>query len=121
MPNRLPDVLAITIKHHGEPLQLDPNRLAMMSLRPNVFHTVLKPIWKEQSDISELSPAVVYKDHEGEVRLTVDELTRFAGIRLRPHEYFALRRKFGSRFMWHDDYYDELTGKALQPRETNPF
>lgn len=113
---KLPDILAITISHDGTPITLDPNNLALMATTPHVFHSVLRPLPYLKSDISNKRGGVIFKDHDGELKLTIEELTRLAGNRLTPKEYFALRWKFGSRFMWHDDFYHPVTGEALQPR-----
>jgi hypothetical protein len=60
-------------------------------------------------------PAVVYHVDDLRIPLTPDELVRLAQRALTPYEYFRLRNHYGDAFDWHDDFYDEATGVALQP------
>jgi hypothetical protein len=109
-----PSVLRVQIDHADGQWTGDPNSLVMLSFTPSVI-LAWQPLDRE-SDISGTLGALVYRDHDGEVALTPDELLRFIRLDLRPAEYLALRAKFGVRWMWHDDFYDD-EGNAMQPRE----
>lgn len=60
-------------------------------------------------------PALVYRTEDVKVALTPEELQRLVQRALSPTEYFKLRDYYGIAFDWHDDFYDETTGEALQP------
>jgi hypothetical protein len=113
----LENILKISIVHIGRTVTTDPNGLGVMAMIPNVMETLLKPHPGLISDISETRGAVTYIDCDGQILMTPAELMRFAGLRLTPVEYFSLRKKFGIRHQWHEDFYDPETGQALQPRQ----
>jgi hypothetical protein len=77
----------------------------------------LTPIPGEISDISG-EPAVIYRTWPDlELRLTPAELRRMALLNFSPDEFFVLAKKYGIAFEWHDDFYDEDSGEALQPHD----
>lgn len=67
------------------------------------------------SDISG-KPAYLYRSRDLEVALSRAELYRFLRHNLEPREFFALIQKYGVFYETHDDFYDEGSGQALQPR-----
>lgn len=95
-----------------------PNTLAIALIEGELSH--LEPIPGVSSVISK-KPAFGYTTDEVQLALTFEELTRLVGRSLRPAEFFTLAVKYGVFFEIHDDFYDEDTGKALQPAdETEP-
>lgn len=116
-PPATSEVLEIVIVHDGEDLVLNPNQLTALALVPDIWFRLLQPLTQDwRSDISGETGCVCYRDADGSVVLTIDELTRLAGLRLREQEYLALVTKYGIRHMWHDDFYLS-NGLALQPRQ----
>ncbi len=72
----------------------------------------------EPCAVSDISgrPAYLYRSRDLEVALSRTELYRFMRHNLEPQEFFALAKKYGVFFEIHDDFYDEETGRAMQPR-----
>lgn len=66
------------------------------------------------SDISGKA-GYIYRSDDLEVALTRDEMYRYLRHNLEPQEFFALAVKYGISFETHDDFYDEETGRAVQP------
>lgn len=131
-PVALP-ILRIEIEDANRVQVMDPNRFALFGFRMNQRirrqpedgrpfiaevseADELVPLSDRRSDISG-EPAVLYRSNDLEIALTPAELARLASLNLAPNEFFALLDKFGMAFEWHDDFYDEDTGEALQPRE----
>lgn len=107
-------VLAITIEDANGVKQYDPNSLIIACAEGQLKS--LKPLGEVASDISG-NPAVVYCTHEIRVALTPAELQRLVFRSLSPREYFALAHKYGVFFEIHEDFYEEETGVALQPKD----
>lgn len=63
-------------------------------------------------------PAVTFRSDDLVIEMTPAELLRFLSRDLRPGEYFKLRDHAGMFFEIHDDFYDDLSGEALQPMRT---
>lgn len=94
-------------------LKVDLNRAALMGATGTL--PLAGPVAK--SDISG-GPAFWYRAHDGiNIALTHDEMLRLLGLSLLPHEYFKLREHLGLFHEIHDDFYDGVTGEALQPRD----
>jgi len=76
------------------------------------------PVLGQGAFISDISgaPAYRYATSEVQLHLTATEMYRLMRRNLEPAEYLSLRTKFGVFFEIHDDFYDEATGKAMQPR-----
>jgi hypothetical protein len=87
---------------------------------PGLFNPLdLKPMQGQVSVISG-EPAVVYRAEDLVIPMTPRELLRFLAHALRPDEFFALRDQYGSFFEIHDDFYNERSGRALQPAIDDP-
>jgi hypothetical protein len=114
--NRQPislDVLRIEL-HDANGIQVfDPNSLIEAVIKNTIK---LAASQTRMSDITGFPPAIVYKAMDLKLYLSIDELKRMVRLSLEPREYFALRHKYGMSFEWHDDFYWEDTGQAVQPR-----
>ena len=64
--------------------------------------------------------AVTYRSEDVAIELAPDELLRLMAADLKPDEYFRVRDRVGVFFEIHDDFYDEETGEALQPKRFGP-
>ena len=90
--------------------RMDMNEACIAAQRESLpLGTPCKP-----SDISG-KPGYIYRTSDLELALTRDELYRFMRHNLDAKEFFALAERFGICFELHDDFYDEATGKAVQP------
>ena len=98
----------LQIVHSGGVLKLDANSAALGA------HEESFELGGEVAP-STLSgePGFVYRSCEMQLVFTREELYRLMRHDLRPEEYHALYRRFGSFFEIHDDFYDEETGEAL--------
>lgn len=97
---------------HGT-LEVDPNRAALIG------YTGRLPL-TEPCFVSVLSgrPGYLYRNGDGvELALAEDELLRLLRHALRPEEVLRLHALFGAFFETHDDFYDEVSGAALQPMD----
>jgi hypothetical protein len=112
-PQALP-ILRIEIEHQDGTLVIDPNRFVLEAIGGALLN--LPVLEASKSDLSGQA-AVCYRSDDLEIFLTPEELTRLALLSLQPEQYFALRAKYGMAHQWHDDFYDEETGEAVQPRE----
>jgi hypothetical protein len=108
-------ILRIEIQHAEGTIVLDPNGAAILGHDEPIDVRTLKPVPGRLSDCSAQS-AVLYRSQNIEIALSPKELRRFLRLDLSPKEFFALRDKYGIFFEIHDDFYDEETGKAQQPR-----
>lgn len=107
------DILRIEL-HDAIGVQVfDPNSLIIGVIDDTIKLTASG---NRVSDITGLPPAVCYKAMDLQIYLSIAELKRMVRLSLEPKEYFALRDKFGMSFEWHDDFYYEDTGDAVQPR-----
>lgn len=107
-------VLAITVEDANGVRTYDPNGLIIACAEGALKG--LAPLPGVNSDISS-APAVVMSTDELRLALTPDELQRLVFRSLSPREFFALAYKYGVFFEIHDDFYDEETGVALQPKD----
>lgn len=105
--------LDIEIVHSGGTLLLDPNKCALHSVYRNF--PIDEPLEGVESDLSS-TPAYIYRTDNIELKLNKAELERLTAHRLTVREYFFLLTHFGVFFEIHDDFYDEQTGRMLQPR-----
>lgn len=108
------DVLRIEIHHAGGVEAFDPNSLII-----RIFDAPpTSQSWPALDKTSIISgePAVVYKTHEVEVPLTVDEIVRLTTRSLTPVEFFVLLNETGGFFEIHGDFYNQTSGFALQPK-----
>jgi len=104
--------IEIQIVTEGGVVNLDPNRAAVAACLENL------PLGQAShpSDLSGV-PGFEYRTDEITLVLSRDELYRFLRHDLRPDEYFTLAEKYGVFFEIHDDFYDEVTGVAIQPKQ----
>lgn len=109
-------VLGITVEDAKGISEYDPTRLVIACAEGELKGLV--PLAGTVSDISG-QPAVVLSTSELRLALTPDELQRLVFRSLSPREFFALAYKYGVFFEIHDDFYDEETGVALQPKDSD--
>jgi hypothetical protein len=109
-PNPLLSVITLEIAWKDGSLQLDPNGAAVAA------HEESLPLGEPcfASDLSG-APGYEYRTDDITLALARDELYRFLRHDLTPAEFFTLAEKFGVFFEIHDDFYNETTGRALQP------
>jgi hypothetical protein len=101
----------------GKVLKFDPNGLAVALVKGDLAGELGRPIPKDVIGSAISGEAGYrYSDSEVDFILTREELGRFLVYDLKPNEYFALRAKYGMFFQIHDDFYDEESGQALQPK-----
>lgn len=112
MPKALPGALDIEVEHKDGILTCDPNAFMLACHNGEVDR--LKPIDRE-SFLSK-RPALLYRSGDLEIALTGEEIHRLAMGALRSDEYGRLVERFGDAYEWHGDFYDEASGRALQPR-----
>lgn len=112
----IPDFLRIDITHAEGTDSFDPNTITIRMIEEPEYLSSLK----STGDISILSaePGVIYKTDEFEACLTAGEIGRLTMRALTPSEFKGLRRAFkGQRIHEiHDDFYDQDTGEAMQPK-----
>lgn len=110
------EVCRIEVEHAGGVKVFDPNaQIIFLHTDADQVRT-WQPIPGRCSDISG-KPAILYRSSDLELVLTVPEWVAMVGNELEPHQFFALRERFGDFFEIHDDFYDPDTGEASQPRE----
>ena len=98
----------------------DPNRLIAAVFNDKLFSELGEPIPAEvKGSVLSGRAGYRYSDSDVDMILERDELDRFIRCDLTPEEYFKLRDTYGIFFMIHDDFYDEETGEALQPKRLN--
>lgn len=61
-------------------------------------------------------PGWLFREDDLGVVLTMNEIRRLGGHELTPEQYFKLREHFGQFRLIGPEFYDEKTGKALQPK-----
>lgn len=110
----------IEISGHGKAIMFDPNRLIVALLDDKLFSDLGAPI-PTAVEGSVLSGKAGYRYSDSDVDMILErgELDRFIRCDLTPEEYFKLRDTYGIFFMIHDDFYDEESGAALQPKRMN--
>lgn len=93
-------------------LTLDANRAAVVGLTRKlpVLGTVANSVLSGQ-------PGYLYRTVDVELALTEAEILRLMRLDLQPQEVKKLHETFGVFYETHDDFYDEETFEALQPRE----
>jgi hypothetical protein len=103
-PEELP-VLRLEVEDANAVKVFDPNTIAMWIFEHG------------EKSLVPIEPAgiVKYRSCDFELCLKPEVLARLVLIDLSPSEYFELRNQFGMAHEWHDDFYDEATGIALQP------
>jgi hypothetical protein len=92
-------------------LTVDPNRAALIG------HTRQLPLSQPKfPSVLTGRPGYLYRTGDGvELALAEDELLRLLRHALRPDEVRRLHELFGAFFETHGDFYDEVSGAALQP------
>lgn len=90
---------------------LDANALVLAAYEEKL--DLGKPTDKP-SELS-LHKGYLYQTNELELVLTKSEILRLIRRDLRPHEFKILREQYGCFYEIHEDFYDPLTGIALQP------
>lgn len=113
MAEELP-ILELQVEHADGRERFDPNRIKMWAIGNQGSVLGLSPLDGRVSDVSG-DPAVVYRGGDVELALSPDELLRLIENDLRPEEFFALRARYGIFHEIHDDFYDPVSGYALQP------
>lgn len=101
----------------GKILKLDPNTFVVSAFRNELSQldgSLGAPYGK--SFLSPQDDGWLYREDDLGVILTVEELRRLALRELLPEHYFGLRHAFGMFHSIHDDFYDEETGRAVQPK-----
>ena len=93
-------------------LILDPNAVAVAGCLENL--PLGEPI--HPSFLSG-DKGYLFRSDDIEIALTKEELYRLFRLDLKPEEFKKIVNHFGSFFEIHDDFYNEDTGDALQPRE----
>lgn len=58
-----------------------------------------------------------FKEHEYTLKLCIDHIRKLLKRNLSPKEFFSLYKKYPEMFLLHDDFYDPVTGEAIQPVE----
>lgn len=54
---------------------------------------------------------------DGDILLCLEDIIAFLEFRLAPVKFKALYEKYPNHYMLHDDFYDAVTGEALQPSQ----
>jgi hypothetical protein len=119
--NRQPEQLPapfVEIVHAGGTIRLDHNALIMAFFSSSGDQSAYgwMPI-EGSSSIIDGNPSVIYRSDDVEISLTVEQVAALAGTELDPNEFRILHDRYGSFFEIHDDFYDEVTGEAFQPKE----
>lgn len=96
----------------------DPNGLAMEKVHKKIVG--YQPVPGCQSLLSG-GPAIVVRTSDVVVHLTPEEFDRWVGRQLLPNEFFKLLDHYGIFHEIHDDFYDELTGIAMQPMNDTQY
>ncbi len=106
------DFLIVTLETISGDFKYCPNCLSIAA--QNGFPHVLKG--KEICDITGRPDAVKYVSFNETYCLTESVLLRLLNFNLHPDEYRALVSKYSvNNWLLHDDFYDRITGEALQP------
>jgi hypothetical protein len=101
----------------GKILKLDPNTFVVSAARNELSQlNGSLGVAYGKSVLSPEDDGWLYREDDFGVVLTVDELRRLALRDLLPEQYFGLRHQFGMFHSIHEDFYDEQTGHAVQPK-----
>lgn len=95
----------------GKVLKLDPNGFVLAAFK-NCLD--LGPSYGKSLLSGE--DGWLYREDDLGVVLTLEEIRRIAARELLPEQYFKLRETFGMFWSLHDDFYDEESGFAVQPK-----
>lgn len=57
----------------------------------------------------------VFKDYKHTLKLCIEHLRKILTHNLLPDEFFSLYKKYPDMYLLHGDFYDPITGKAIQP------
>lgn len=109
------DVLHLEVEHAAGVERMDPNGQIIMLVRDTEKVLGWQPVPGRVSVISG-RPAILYRAEDFEIPLTVGEYVGLVGRELEPHEALRIMEEYGPAFDWHDDFYDEETGDAVQPK-----
>ena len=113
-PLKLP-VLRIEIHWVGGMSVYNPNTISIAGQDAN--YPFGQP-FKDHPSILSKKPGYLYKSHDLEIPLTLDEIDRFLRLNLRPGEVSKLIETYGIFHEVHDDFYSQ--GKSLQSRPKSP-
>jgi len=105
-------VLQIVIEHADGILTTDPNGLIGLVLDGTLLK--LKP-YPDLASVLSGKPAVLHREYDLEIPLTPEEVHRLADRSLTPDEFKKLMIRYGMAHAWHEDFYDLLSGEAMQP------
>ncbi|MBU9200016.1 hypothetical protein KTD31_01185 [Burkholderia multivorans] len=94
--------------------RFDANSIAIAAFTEDL--SKLPPAPGLLSEISD-EPAIRYRTQDVTLHLTPGELQRIVMRSLTPAELFALRAAHGDFFEIHADFYDPVSGHALQPKD----
>ena len=109
-PESLP-VLVIQILSGDGTEEFDPNSL-IIQMVDDRRHFL--PLADERSELSG-KPAIIYRCLDLELKLSPPELRRMVLRDLHKKELFTLLNRHGMAWEWHEDFYDPVSGAALQP------
>lgn len=112
MSKALAGALDIEVEHRDGILTCEPNEFMLACHNGEIER--MKPIDRESFLSKE--PALLYRSGDLEIALTGEQIHRLAMSALTPDEYGRLVEQFGKAFEWHEDFYDEASGRALQPK-----
>ena len=112
------ELLRIEIRHADGVLVVDPNNFLLAEFKGQLGG--LRPAEKWRSVLSG-APGVLWRSHDVEAALTVDELRRLARRALMPDEALALIERYGMFYEVHDDFYDPDGGVAFQPVDDDAY
>lgn len=115
VPSLTPAYLRIEILTGESVIAADPNTLTVMAIDYRLDGLAPYKTYPAESILSG-GPAVVYRTFDLTLLLTPAELSRLVRRALKPAEFLQLKEQYGDHFEWHDDFYDQVTGKSVQPK-----
>lgn len=115
-------ILRLEVAHAEGVSMFNPNSLIAAFLRedgaPATWRPIGGPFLRDAAPLASVisgQPAVIYRSLGWQIPLTIQELRRLVLRALQPEEFQTLYRIYGPIHEIHEDYYDTVTGEALQP------
>lgn len=105
-------IIDIELTCNGKTVLMEPNGLIIRAFDDTLPRPTTGEFLSELSD----EPAIRYRTDQITLLLSHDELKRMARLILTPEEFHTLKNAHGVFFEIHDDFYDQETGEAVQPR-----
>jgi hypothetical protein len=114
------DILLYHIDNGKEKIVLCPNHSVLFAINEAEEITKYPSELPEDTDLHcEIcgKEGYEFKEHEYTLKLCIDHIRKLLKRNLSPEEFFSLYKKYPEMFLLHDDFYDPVTGEAIQPVE----